>query len=776
MKINDSEKEDAHKKGAANSRFNLYPDFTLTEDNCASEPIHRPVAIQGQGHLLVINTAAEPTLHAISEHLAPCFGLTTQAIWSEPVDQWLPIEILNLMNSIDASDFPLRGLPRPVMLAGVAFQVTHHQHNKLLKIEFEPEADTHVDEQLISATIQAFREIEALDVLFAEATQRFAQSFEYDRVMVYQFDEDQHGSVVGEHRIDTLTPFLGLHYPETDIPKIARDLFLAVRSRGIADVMIHNDALLFNPTLGNTPPQLDLSHSQLRATSPIHIQYLQNMGVRASLTFAIVIRGQLWGLIACHHCTPRQVLFHHKLIGEAFASLLATRILELEIIRRTRAEATALAVEASLLDRLRVSDDYRVELREHSSSLIDLCNAQGAAVVLGEARGVALATMEQTIFTTGLTLSDSELIAIRDWLIREGHDEVFSTVNFSQDVDVTIDKTRPIGGMLATCISVLFHSYILWFRPPVTQTVSWAGDPENSYSIEPAESGEDVLLSPRQSFAKWQILIEGQSLRWERSAWRMAGRIRQGIFKKELLHTAMLVDRSNQEFMQLTFTAAHDLREPLRTQANYLELINESLEAKEYEDIPHLLQRTGNATHRMGNLISDLLNYSRLAVPNEHENVNLEELIDQVREALESLLVETQATLHVDDLPTLRGDRTKLRQLLLNLLTNAVKYTAPNVVPAISIFMTQRGSFWTLNVKDNGIGIDPQFHEKIFVMFQRLHGKTEYEGTGIGLAVCAKVAKSMGATIGVTSALGQGSTFWLRFHNTAIISNHESDT
>jgi len=764
--------EIAHDNRASSSRYKLYPDFTLTKDNCASEPIHRPIAIQGQGHLLVVDTRAEHALHAISEKLASYFGFTMDTIWAEPIENWIPEPILYLLKSIGTVDYSPMALPRLITLTGTAYSVTHHQHSGKLKVEFEPEADTKVDEQLIGLAIQGFRQIDELDALYAEASQLIAQAYGYDRVMIYKFDEDQHGAVVGEHKIDSLESFLGLHYPATDIPKMARDLFLLVKSRAIADVNTHNDSLEFNPALGEVPPYLDLSHSQLRAISPIHIQYLQNMGVHASLTFAIIINGQLWGLIACHHGSPRQVLFHHRLIGESFSTLLATRIMELELKRQTEIEAASRAVESSVLDYVGMSDDYRIELTEQAHRMVELCEADGFAIVLGEAKGAALAALDQSVRSSGLAPSDLTLLEIRDWLIQEGHDEVFCTANVEQDIPVSFDGVNPIGGMLATCISVLSHSYLFWFRQPVTQTVNWAGDPAHSYSVKAAKDGGDVELNPRESFAKWQTSVEGQSLRWENSALAMVGRVRQGLFKKELLHTTMLVDRSNKEFMQLTYVAAHDLREPLRTQTNYFEMLKELLEAEEYADIPSIIERAENSAARMGDLVTDLLTYSSLAVPNEHEDINLADIVEQIREELGGMLTETKAVLHVADLLTLRGDPIKLKQLLQNFITNGIKYVEPGVIPEISIFTEQNGSYWTLNVKDNGIGIDPKYHSKIFVMFQRLHGKSEYYGTGIGLAICTKVAESMGAKIGVTSSVGEGSTFWLRFHNSAIVLNH----
>ncbi|MFK7858384.1 MAG: ATP-binding protein [Granulosicoccus sp.] len=249
----------------------------------------------------------------------------------------------------------------------------------------------------------------------------------------------------------------------------------------------------------------------------------------------------------------------------------------------------------------------------------------------------------------------------------------------------------------------------------------------------------------------------------------MADRVRQGIFKKELRHTAMLAQRNNTEFMQLAYAAAHDLQEPLRTQASYFDLTKEALDAGNYKDVFNFLRRTENAAERMSSLVTDLLGYSQLGASTKREIIDLSKIVEDICEELKPRLTETQAQLTIDELPVIVGDESKMQQLVKNLLTNAIKYVDSGTVPTISIFTRQAGSFWTLNVADNGIGIDPAYHSRIFDMFKRLHGKNDYDGTGIGLAICAKVAESMGAEIGVDSDVGRGSTFWVRFHNSNVV-------
>lgn len=735
-------------------RVKLYPDFTLTADNCSEEPIHRPVAIHSDSMMLVMDVASAPTLLAVSDNLATHFGLSLDALWAKPNLSWLPPSIRDVIDNAQRVSSLPKQLPDALTLEGQNFCVTYHRHEGRLVFDFEGPADTAVETGAVTEVARAFRQCENTESLYALSTKLIAESFGYDRVMLYKFSPDLHGSVVGEHKLDRLEPFLGLHYPATDIPKMARDLFLLNKSRIIPDVNAPVAYLTFNPAIDSTIPHLDLSFSQVRATSPIHIEYLQNMGVGATLTLAVIFNNQLWGLFACHHYSPRRTSQEHRLIGEIMADMLAKRIFELDSQRERTLEDQNRQIESRLLEKIQISDQYRIAITQNAPQIGELCSSDGAVLV----------TLDKPVYKHGNVPSDKTLLAIRDWLTNKNHNEIFHTDHFGQDVPVDIGSDKPIGGMLAACLSTFSQSYFLWFRSPVSQHVNWAGDPNNSVVVEEASDGKQFRLSPRQSFAKWRQTIEGQSLPWERRSLDMADRIRQGLFKIELRHTAKLVEQSNKDFMQLTFSAAHDLQEPLRTQLNFIDLLNEAMNEGDSSEFPFFTSRLSVSTHRMQELVTDLLDYSRLSVSNSLKETDLNVIMEQIRDELEGVITETKTTLKVEHLPTILCDSSKIHQLLQNLMTNAIKYVSAGVDPNISVFSESSDDFVTINVKDNGIGIDPQFHKKIFTMFQRLHSREEYNGTGIGLAVCAKVAETMGAEIGVTSSLGQGSTFWLRIH------------
>ena len=739
----------------------LYPDFKLTLENCHEEPINRPIAIQGHGHMLVFTgTDDDLQLHAMSENCAELFGLKPDSLWHESPLHILPREITELLPAAASRPKAVDHLGNWEAPSGQRFDLISHHDDDCTVLELEPVVEPVVDLQTLPRLARNKRSAQTKEQLYSLATKAIAESYDFDRVMIYRFDEDKHGHVVGEHKRDHLEPYLGLHYPETDIPKIARDAFLKVGSRFIANIHVENDALLFNPNPrpGAPSPYLDLTQSQLRAISPIHIEYLANMGVQSTLTLSIVIAGNLWGLIACHHYSPRQLRFDSRSQGEVIGALVAKRISEIDIRDEKIAEAEGRLIEADFLNKVSLAQDYRIEMLQNAPDTLKMCRADG----------VALVTLDDIPFSLGLVPERSVLLAARDWLVDNGHDTAFQTSEFSSTTGISSTPEKPVGGMLACCLSTISGSYLLWFRQPVAQTTFWAGDPKKSIGIETSPDTGDLSLHPRQSFAKWEVVVEGQSDRWEESALKMARRVRDEIVRKELVYTAEQVKRSNDDFMQLTYAAVHDLQEPLRTQTSFLELMEETLGESSIEEQRKNLSATKLAADRMRDLLSDILSFASVGSENRRDVVDLGKLAAELRDDLALKIEERGAIINVADLPQVMGDKHKFRQLLQNFLTNAIKYASENETPIIDIYTEEDGAFWSLCIKDNGIGIEEQYFDSIFKLFQRLHRKTEYEGTGIGLATCKKIAESMNAVISVESEVGKGSTFRVKFNKSIV--------
>jgi PAS domain S-box-containing protein len=219
------------------------------------------------------------------------------------------------------------------------------------------------------------------------------------------------------------------------------------------------------------------------------------------------------------------------------------------------------------------------------------------------------------------------------------------------------------------------------------------------------------------------------------------------------------LETQNQELEQFVYIASHDLQEPLLTVINFIELLKVEYEHLYDDDGKLYISFVEDAANRMRLLIKDLLDYSRIGKAKTTEAVNLNDLLRHIVQDLDATISGIGARVEFRDLPTVNGYRTELRQLFQNLIGNAVKFSRPGIPPLISITAGPTNDGWQFNVQDNGIGIEPQYAEKIFLIFQRLHNRDVYPGNGIGLANCKKIVAMHNGSIGVNSVHGQGSCF-----------------
>jgi PAS domain S-box-containing protein len=229
----------------------------------------------------------------------------------------------------------------------------------------------------------------------------------------------------------------------------------------------------------------------------------------------------------------------------------------------------------------------------------------------------------------------------------------------------------------------------------------------------------------------------------------------------DLKEKTVSLENSNAELAQFAFVASHDLKEPLRTVANYSQMLQRLYQDSPHENADVFVQHINDAVKRIYALLNDLLDFSKVGAQSlNFERVNCEKILGFALANLDISIQENRATISYQTLPEVLGDEIQLVQLFQNLIANAVKYRKPDQSPQIQISVQEAAKNWTFRVQDNGIGIEPRYFEKIFVLFQRLHGRDQYSGTGIGLSVCKRIIERHGGTIGVESVPGEGSAFF----------------
>ncbi|MEL6137111.1 MAG: ATP-binding protein [Cyanobacteria bacterium J06628_6] len=721
--------------------------------------IHSLTKIQSYGVLLVLNPQDLTVLQA-STNTVDELGRAPDAVVGRTLDEIFdPFQVGQLRAGLDEDNLdsinPVKvWIRRDGDEYGVFDAVFHHSRDGFLVLELEP-TTTHetipflsfyhlarasINQLASTATLRSFCQIIVKEVRKVTG---------FDRVMLYQFDADGHGEVVAEEKIDEMEPYLGLHYPESDIPKTARQMFLSNWIRVIPDARAAAVNLYpeKNPV---TQQPTDLTLSILRSAYPCHLEYLHNMGVGASLTISLMKDNKLWGLIACHHRTAKLVPYELRKACEFLGRVIFSEIATREEVADHSYQLRLRAVQSTLIESMSRADYFVEGLAD--SNLLELAGASGAAIYFGG---------QWT--RVGQTPDETELTYLMQWLKLNLTDEVF----YSNSLPLLYSEAQRFkqvaSGLLAIPISK--HSYVMWFRPEVIQTVNWGGDPNNAYTVEENEGA--VTLSPRQSFALWKETVQLSSLPWKPVEIQAVLTLRKAIVNivlrqaEELALLAQDLERSNGELKKFAYVASHDLQEPLNQVANFVQLLEMRYGNRLDQDAKEFINFAVEGVGQMQTLIDDVLLYSKVDIQGVHCTLTeVQPALDQAIRNLQSRVRETDATITYDAMPTLVADEVQLMQLFQNLLGNAIKFRQKGVPPHIHIGVERQEDHWLFAVRDNGIGLDPQFGERIFVIFQRLHTRDEYPGSGMGLAICKKIVDCHRGQIWVESEVGQGSTFY----------------
>ena len=330
----------------------------------------------------------------------------------------------------------------------------------------------------IASALEKIRTASSLRALCDEAATLFQDRTGYDRVMVYRFDDEGHGEVFSERRKPDLEAYLGNRYPATDIPQMARRLYERTRVRVLVDV--NYEPVPLQPRLSPlTGRDLDMSLCFLRSMSPIHLQYLKNMGVGATLVVSLVVGGKLWGLVACHHYEPRFIHFELRAVCELLAEAIATRIAALESFAQSQSEIFVQRLEQRMIEAISREGDWRAAIFDSSQSILQPLGASGSALIY-----------EGQIISTGEVPGTQEIREIGAWLDTQREPSVLATASLGLDLPQFAGIIKVASGIAVTPISNNPGEYLIWFRPERIRTVTWGGDP-----LKPFVIGDDPVRS-----------------------------------------------------------------------------------------------------------------------------------------------------------------------------------------------------------------------------------------------------------------------------------------
>jgi len=486
--------------------------------NCDREPIHIPGAILPHGAMLVLDCDTLRVLHAAG-NTAGLLGRPLAELLDRPVDGLfcdVQVRLLQALGRETDLTKPRHFLD-PVLrvVTDHPLDASVHRIDNALVVEFEAAemTDAFVADPLaaVQHMVENFSSAASLNDLCQMATASVRRVAQYDRVMIYRFMADGSGWVIAESRLPELAPFLDPHYPAADIPQQARALYLRSWLRLITQV--DDDPAPLRPTLNpRTGKPLDMSHAILRDVSPIHREYLRNMGIDASMSVSIIVSGKLWGLIACHHNSPRILPRHLRAVCELFGSIFSLQIEARENSEQFEARLASRKILQELMLNLAGVEDYAFGLTQQTPNLLDFIHG-GNVALDGSRRGGVAVSVEGDVTFLGTTPTRPQILALTAWLTSymietEG---VFSTDRLSEIYAPAKAFTNVASGLLVIAVSRDPSDFILWFRPELVETALWAGDPAKPVTIG---ADGDSRLSPRKSFEVWKHTVRNRALPW----------------------------------------------------------------------------------------------------------------------------------------------------------------------------------------------------------------------------------------------------------------------
>lgn len=741
---------------------NLPPQADLTQ--CEREPIHIPGSIQPHGVLMTFSRPDLTLVHA-SRNAEALLGGRLEDAFGQTLDALAP----NLMAAFGADLLADRAgassvSSRPFDHASGKVEAVVHDiaavDLAVLELEYLPDAAS--APVSLDVTLRGFvenlRSARTVEDLCALAAATIRRVTGFDRVLVYRFDEHWNGTVVAEDGNGVLPSYLDLRFPASDIPAQARELYRRNPLRIIPDATYKPVPILAAPEWDASVP-LDLSHSVLRSVSPVHLEYMRNMGTMASMSISILHDGELWGLISCHNEKSHRVAPQIRGGCDLLTRIFALQLAALERSAESEYRMRLGSIQARLLGHMAEEQNFIDGLTNHPDALLALADARGAAIVSGDYCRIV-----------GEAPPRAEVIRLFEWLSGNHREDVFATDALSSAYEPASAYADRASGLLAISISKMHASYVLWFRPEVVRTVKWGGDPQKPVRT----GGGPATLHPRQSFEIWKETVRHRSLPWRRSEIETAMELRNTVVgivlrrAEELASVSQELQRSNKELEAFSYSVSHDLRAPFRHIVGYSELLRKQDGEKLGERGRRYIETIIESAMMAGTLVDNLLTFSQMGRSAlKPRRIDMNALVNETRRRLALETSGREIVWMIGDLAPAQADPVMLRLVVENLMSNAVKYTRGRDEAVISIRSEKRPGEVVYSFEDNGVGFDMAYVGKLFGVFQRLHRMEDFEGTGIGLANVRRIVERHGGRTWAEGEVDKGARFFFSLPDTS---------
>jgi len=701
---------------------------TIDLDNCHREPIHVPGHIQP--HVVLIALDLQGRLTHASRNAAsvlsslPALGA---ALPKPGPGADAPLwEAVAAALSDAATGEESAPLNMEVASGGAVFDAVLHAHDDRIIVELERRAPSAVDlatfALLAHRSMGQLRNRKDIATLLAEAVGTVRRLTGFDRVMAYRFHQDDSGEIVTEQLKPELEPFLHRRFPAADIPVQARALYVRNPLRLIADV---NDVQVPIDAYDAAARPLDLSHSVLRSVSPVHIEYLRNIQVGASMSLSIVVHGRLWGLIACHHGSAHRVPYPVRMtcdvLSHVLSSAVQTAVERLADKRRQAAEQ----VRQRLTELLLNAEDFASSFQDQAEALGQALSFDAALCTYGGVRsGSALSVDATSMLLRWLDTSEDDLIAMHQ---------------FEALPEPLRAAVRPFCGLLAICIDRVNRGWIVLLRREQVETIVWSSIPAKLQRTGPL----GLRLTPQGSLAEWRQTVEGTAVAWDDADRAIAHDLMDTLGRAGAARAA----RMEMARAQLLAVLGHDLRDPLQT----IGILGQLLERGGEDRQAGYGKRIASSIGRMQRLITEVFEMSRLraglglglAVLSGDIAAFVRALVEDARLAHPEtqVVAEIPATLEAD------FDPDRMAQVVSNLLSNARNHGA--IGESVWVRLTHEASDVVLRVANMGPPISPAAVGTLFDPFKpkSVGNVRNPGGLGLGLYIASEVAKGHGGRL-----------------------------
>jgi light-regulated signal transduction histidine kinase (bacteriophytochrome) len=726
-------------------------DLNTLLQNCANEPIRIPGAVQPHGVLLTLDESSGQVQQVSTNAASLLSGVWTNT-WegaAQPLASLLGAAAASVVLDAAKHQTLEEVNPLPLTLGTVAVECLLHRHEGVLFLELEPVQALTVERSLdprLSRTLRRLQAARTLAELYAISVSEIQALTGYDRVLIYRFQEQGHGQVIAEAASPELDAYKGLFFPASDIPEQARELYRLNWLRIIPDAAYVPAPMLPALRPDNGQP-LDMSYAVLRSVSPIHCQYMQNMGVRSSMSISLLKDERLWGLISCGHRQPLQVPHTLRAACQTIGQVLSMQISALEDLELQGQRQAKTRLLKTLATAMADADgDVYQGLLAHPDEVLALTGASGAAVVI-----------EGHVHLMGQCPSGEQVKALQLW-VQQQPSGIVETSSLAAVFADARGYQRIASGLLAFSLPKPVDNAVMWFRPEVKESVNWSGNPDQAKVVG------NNRLQPRESFEVWKQQVEGTAHAWSVGEVYAVSDLRRSALESDLSRQVLREKDAVRARDELVAVVSHDLRSPLTVivmQCGMMQRViaaDVSPASKRLNSAIDTLQR---ATARMTNLLEDLLDTSKIEAGRYSITplpLDVSQLFEDAWTLLTPLALNKFINLTFNGEPDLKilADPERLFQVLSNLIGNAIKFTPK--AGTINVTATVEGGFVVIRVVDTGDGIAADQLPHVFERYWRIR-EGNPSGTGLGLYISKGIVLAHGGELTASSEQGVGSEF-----------------